>query len=746
MADRYWVGGTANWNATAGTKWALTSGGAGGQAVPTSSDDVFFDAASGSVTVTVNANVSCKNLTMTNFAGTFTATASFDVYGGMTIGASTIFSTNSTISFKATSGTNTITSSGDSFANVNFDGVGGTWQLGDALISTGTVTLTNGTLNANNQNLTCAIFSSSNSNVRALTMGSGTWTLTGTGTIWNQNTSTNMTLNVGTSTIVCNNSSSSSRTISFGSHSVSFYNLNVTAGTGDFDLSGNASPGGNNVDFTGFAGVLVAGASWNLTGNLTFGSGMTATGGQNTINLIGTSGTQSIDTKGITVNRSLTINNSGATASLASALVLHSTGSLTLTAGVFDANNQNLTIEDFSSSNSNTRTLTMGSGTWTLTNSSGTLWSTSTITNLTFNAGTSTISLTTNTASTRVISSNSSLLLNNISVTAGTGGVTLTNVNANNIDLTGQTGALSTNAFTFRGNLTLGTGMSVNTTANAITYAGTSGTGVLTSNGVTINRPLTINGVGGTLQLADDLTLASTRTLTLTNGTFDANDQDLSIGAFSSSNSNTRALLMGSGTWSITSNGLGILAWDTGTTTGMTFDSGSSLIKLEGTRTDSDGFTGGGLTFNNLWDASTGSFELYLSGSNTFDDLKVNGGRSIYFEGGTTQTVSSFTVSGSLGNLVTLASQVDGQSWYLSRSPGNVDVEYVSLQDSTAIGGAIFTATNSVNVSNNVGWHFPLNWSNQSESPSSWSNESATSSTWINETPTASTWTNQGRS
>jgi hypothetical protein len=41
MANRFWVGGTASWDGTAGTKWALTSGGAGGQAVPTSADDVY---------------------------------------------------------------------------------------------------------------------------------------------------------------------------------------------------------------------------------------------------------------------------------------------------------------------------------------------------------------------------------------------------------------------------------------------------------------------------------------------------------------------------------------------------------------------------------------------------------------------------------------------------------------------------------------------------------------------------------
>lgn len=71
MAARYWVGSSANWDATAGTKWATTSGGAGGAAVPTSSDDVFFDAASGAVTVTVTTGVSCLSLTFTGYTGTF---------------------------------------------------------------------------------------------------------------------------------------------------------------------------------------------------------------------------------------------------------------------------------------------------------------------------------------------------------------------------------------------------------------------------------------------------------------------------------------------------------------------------------------------------------------------------------------------------------------------------------------------------------------------------------------------------
>ena len=51
-ANRYWVGGTATWDGTAGTKWSTTSGGAGDSAVPTNADDVYFDSASGPVTVT----------------------------------------------------------------------------------------------------------------------------------------------------------------------------------------------------------------------------------------------------------------------------------------------------------------------------------------------------------------------------------------------------------------------------------------------------------------------------------------------------------------------------------------------------------------------------------------------------------------------------------------------------------------------------------------------------------------------
>ena len=70
MANRYWVGGTATWDATAGTKWAATSGGAGGETVPTAADDVFFDSNS-SGTITISSNRVARSINCTGFTGTW---------------------------------------------------------------------------------------------------------------------------------------------------------------------------------------------------------------------------------------------------------------------------------------------------------------------------------------------------------------------------------------------------------------------------------------------------------------------------------------------------------------------------------------------------------------------------------------------------------------------------------------------------------------------------------------------------
>jgi hypothetical protein len=217
MASRYWVGGTDVWNSTAGSKWALTSGGAGGQAVPTTSDDVFFDAASGAVTVSSSTSRSAKSLNFTGFTGTFSVISTTTVAGSVTASAAMTWAGTGTITCTATG---TITSAGIVIGGaVNVSGSGITVTLADDLSITGTLSLTQGTLDAaaNNVDVSALSLSSSNSNTRTLKLGSGTWSITtASGSAWNIFNSFGMTLNAGTSTIKFTDTSTGSKSFSGG--------------------------------------------------------------------------------------------------------------------------------------------------------------------------------------------------------------------------------------------------------------------------------------------------------------------------------------------------------------------------------------------------------------------------------------------------------------------------------------------------------------------------------------------------
>jgi len=54
-----------------------------------------------------------------------------------------------------------------------------------------------------------------------------------------------------------------------------------------------------------------------------------------------------------------------------------------------------------------------------------------------------------------------------------------------------------------------------------------------------------------------------------------------------------------------------------------------------------------------------------------------------------------------------MKSVTDTSAWTISKTSGTVSLDYVSLRDSTASGGASFYAgDNSTNVSGNTGWIF----------------------------------------
>jgi hypothetical protein len=115
-ASRYWVGGgsSTNWNATANTNWAGTSGGANNASVPTSVDDVLFDSA-GNTSSVISATITILSINISSgYTATMTHNATLTIAGNVTLGANYTIAGTSGITISAAS---TITSNGKTFPN-----------------------------------------------------------------------------------------------------------------------------------------------------------------------------------------------------------------------------------------------------------------------------------------------------------------------------------------------------------------------------------------------------------------------------------------------------------------------------------------------------------------------------------------------------------------------------------------------------------------------------------------------------
>lgn len=257
MANRYWVGGTDTWDNTAGTKWATTSGGAGGAAVPTSSDDVFFDANSGAVTVVIGyyQNV-CLNLDFTNFTGTISHTSTLNVSGDVTLGSGMTFTgTGASLVFNGLTGT--LTTNGVAMTYSSYlggpyfkdDGVSYTSAtavynlIGNLNLGAGSFSILKGTVNTNNYTIECHAVNMDNKfYVSQLNLGSSLIILNGTGSssrVWYYY-GIYHSLDAGTSTIKI--TATKEVTLSHYDQSLTFYNIwNATSGAGILKIQGNTT-------------------------------------------------------------------------------------------------------------------------------------------------------------------------------------------------------------------------------------------------------------------------------------------------------------------------------------------------------------------------------------------------------------------------------------------------------------------------------------------------------------------------
>ena len=419
----------------------------------------------------------------------------------------------------------------------------------DASSGAGTVTLD---ISPTIQTLTCTGFTGT------LAFGTNTISLNSTGTIFTGATTMTVT---GTPLIICTDPGAVLRTITptavTEANSISF---RVTAGTGsvttttgayrDLDFTDGTNP-------TGFAGIISSN-SITVYGNLKASTGMLVTAGTAVITFAATSGTKTIDTAGVTFDRPFTFNGVGGTFQLQAALTSGATRTTTLTNGTLNLASYTLTTGVFSSTNSNTRTLAFGTGKIVLTTNNATAINTSTGTGLTvtgsrrveFNYSGSVGTRTISGATTATTIEGTNLL--DYYITAGTDIIFFTASRSyGNIDFSdGGTstfaGSLSapTNSINFYGNLILNSAMSIGSGTNVAIMKATSGTKTITSAGKTLDFPLTFDGVGGTWSCVDALTLGSTRTLTMTNGTLQLKSGVTStVGAFATSGTNAKYLL-----------------------------------------------------------------------------------------------------------------------------------------------------------------------------------------------------------
>jgi len=685
---KYVIAAGGNSNAS-GTWSNVSSASAGGDGVPTASDDVVLDAGSGNLTI--NAAMVCRSIDCNGYTGTLTRTAAITcTIGDGTAGAGNIAlrlvagmtltngsATTSAWAFVSTSATQqSIYCGGKTLGNVTFNASSnGSWILQDTFAANGAastlITLSKGTLTTNNQSVSCGVFDSNNSNARSLTLGSSAITCSGSGTSWDFRTITNLTLSAGTSSITL---SGSTRT--FGGGGATWYNLTCAGGS-------TSISGANTFNDV----VISGGGSHALNNSMTFAN-LTFTGSAEKTGNVALSGD-------ITVSSTLTITGNSAINRLF--IRSNTIGTArTLTAATVSVN-----AADF-------RDITgAGAGSWNISGASNYSGDCGGNSGITFTTpatqtatGTASFTWSTHGWTSRVPLPQDDVVVNNAFVAGRT--VTMDMPRAGKSITFGCSGSPTFTpsvAWSMFGSLDL-TGVGSIGGVQTATFEGRSAYS-LTSAGLTWPEGIAINAVTGTYTTQDALSV--TNATTHTSGTFDANDFSVTTGTFASSNSNTRTINMGNGTWTLNNTGT---AWNTSTVTGLTLNPEGSTIVVANVTASAKTFAGGGRTFNNL---TVSGDNVTISGANTFATLAVNTAgltNGLRLTSAVTQTVSNITTNGSAGNLAKLVASTGGSAATIIKSGGGtITTDYMSIQDitlSTTNSPVWYAGANSTNVSGNT--------------------------------------------
>ena len=586
MADRYWVGGTANWDGTAGTKWATTSGGAGGASVPTSADAVFFTNLSTGTCTIATGNTGALSINCTGFTGTLAGTGDITVSGSVTLVAGMTFSYSGNLTVV---GTATITSAGKTFGGAFFvNGAGITVSLADDIRVTLNIVVTQGTFTTNNSIVTAAGFNSSNSNTRTVNLGSSTVTFTGVSPI-NFGTNTGLTFNAGTSSIIC---SAAAATIIGGGGAaatgVTFYNVSFTSTTASTHVISSINTF-NNLTITAPSAAGVT--------QVAFDSRQTING---TLSTTGTAGNRRVWFR-------------GATYGLAQTLTINATPSLT------DADFRDIYVIGTAAPISGTRVGDLrGCRGITFSTPKTVYWNLAGAQNWSATGWSDT--------STGTPSDNFFPLAQDTATFTNAGSVTGT-ITMNSavpytgtVDMSGRTSAMTlqvSNSYSVYGDWKNGSGITF-TGGATLTFSGRN-TQTITSAGKTFTCPITVDTYGGSVELFDPLNIGLTA-ITVNNGNFDTKNNNVTASNIISTSSTVKSISLGNSTITLSAAADAIQFGGEN----LTFNANTSQITCSGESTGRI-FLGGNQTFYNVSFTGTNNvISAEIAGANTFTNLTIS--------------------------------------------------------------------------------------------------------------------------
>lgn len=636
----YWnltTGG--NWSADA---WAATSGATvSTDNFPLAQDTAVIENAGLNTSATITLDTAIPRIGTIDMSGrtlamTLAKPSAYTVYGNWKYGSGVILSGAGVLTF---SGRNTqiITSAGKEFTAITIDSFGGTVELADALnMSIFTLTVTNGTFDTKGYTITTGQISSTSTNVRSIKLRSSTVTNT-SATPFIFTTSTNLSFDSGTSNIILSDTSGS---LTLSGAGFTFYNVTVSAGDANQTITGNntfndltfTAPASNTIRTTTFSGDQI------INGTLTCSGGSAI---RRRFLLSNTTGTQ----RNLTVG-TLVANDSD----FRDIKILGAAAGSSPTRAGDCGGNSGIVFPAAKTVYWNLA----GNNSWNATGWAATSGGTPDVDNFPLAQDTAVFD---NTGSFGTMTLGS-----------------LVDYNLKTLDASQKTTTWSftstLSTLKIHGNILLSPATTGDVTFDVYGISNQ----YITSNGVTMLR-LQILSPSANVLLNDAMIINDTSSvgLALFTGGFDANGYNVTISHLSSSFTNTRTLRLGSGLWTITGSAS---CWALGSTN-LVFYKDTADIVLSSTSTTARTFAGGGLPYNKLTiGGTTGTSTTTITGTNTFGELASTKtvAHTIAF-GTASQTLGKWTITGTVGNVVTLT----GTASFWIAGPRVEGVNYLAM-------------------------------------------------------------------